>query len=303
MTVENLRSARTRPPAIFMQFTRQYKQFNLALFCFFEGDDDSKYYGIRIKSYARPEKDIYFKCNGKANVLDVHKIIESHGEYKSAKKAYFIDRDFDDSIYVTQTANSSAIYETPCYSIENLYTSITTFQEIIRNEFNIFPELETDFQKVVTLYALRQKNFHEEVALLNAWIACQRNLGRTLNLSNYEIKKFVDISLDKIESKYTLVTLSNLFPDSASISQEAIEKKLDEFHSEGYQKCFRGKFELDFFCSFLKKLIEEANQASSCYFSTKLKVRLKISRDNIISTLSQYAENPPCLISFLESFK
>jgi hypothetical protein len=120
-------------------------------------------------------------------------------------------------------------------------------------------------------------------------------------LSNYNITNFVDIFLDKIVSKYTLDTLSTLFPDSSPISQSAIEEKLDEFHSEGYQKCFRGKFELDFLGIFLNKLIEEGNQTSSYYFSTQLKGKLKISRHKIMSTLSQYAENPPCLIRFLQS--
>jgi hypothetical protein len=75
------------------EFTRYYKSYPLALYCFFEGED-SKYYGIRIKTIAMPDKYFFLSCGGKDGVLKIHQIISSEEYYKSSKAAYFIDRDF-----------------------------------------------------------------------------------------------------------------------------------------------------------------------------------------------------------------
>ena len=70
---DNLRQKRDIAQAIFMKFTRLYEQDKFALFCFFEGED-VKYYGIRIKTIARPESYHSLDCKGKVSVLKVFEI-------------------------------------------------------------------------------------------------------------------------------------------------------------------------------------------------------------------------------------
>jgi hypothetical protein len=71
-----------------------YKEYELALYCFFEGED-SKYFGIRIKNIARPKKDIYLSCGGKEGVLGIYRMLSARKEYENIAAAYFIDKDFD----------------------------------------------------------------------------------------------------------------------------------------------------------------------------------------------------------------
>ncbi|UBF23972.1 DUF4435 domain-containing protein [Kovacikia minuta CCNUW1] len=298
MTVSDMRQARRSPATIFLEFTRLYKHSPSTLFCFFEGED-SQYYGVRIKTIAKPEKDKYFNCNGKKGVLETHKIISYHEEYKAAKTAFFVDKDFDESIYTTLQGITN-IYETPCYSVENFYTSLSAFREVLRNEFKM-EELEKDSQNLENLFFQRQQEFHKSVELLNAWIACQKRLGAKLYLSNYSVDDFIEIELTKITVNYDLSKLETKFPSLPSIAQADLDAKIEEFQLAGCQTAFRGKFEIDFLFIFLRKLIDEARKRSSPYFTKKLKVKLQTSRASIISDLSQYADTPPCLFNFLES--
>ncbi|BAY07417.1 DUF4435 domain-containing protein [Calothrix sp. NIES-2098] len=298
MSVDKLRESRRRPAAVFMEFTRQYKQYESALYCFFEGED-SKYYGIRITTIARPIKHFYFSCGGKEGVLEIYRMLSTRKRYSRVRAAYFIDKDFDVSIKNTQI---TGVYETPCYSIENLYTSIQTFCEILSNEFKL-AESDIDFNNCKNLYIKLQQEFHDAVEFLNIWIACQREKRVELNLSKFDALDFVIIGLDNIRKNYIDTNLYNIFPNAIVISNEEFELKKHELFSQEYQKSFRGKFEIDFLYIFLQKLVTEANNGNPKYFTKKINVSLNIRRKTIISDLSHYAETPDCLVDYLEHLK
>ncbi|BAZ17824.1 hypothetical protein NIES4071_97040 [Calothrix sp. NIES-4071] len=298
MSVESLRASRNRAVAVFVQFSRLYKEFESALYCFFEGDD-SKYYGIRIKNIIRPEKYIDISCNGKEGVLGIHRMLSARKYYSSVKAAYFIDRDFDKSIYET---GLTQIYETPCYSVENFYTSVDCFSEILKAEFKL-TELDDNFTRSISLYMKLQDEFHNAVESLNVWIACQRDNKSVLNISDLSVLRFIDIDLDKITIKYTISDLYTMYPKTCCISQDELDVKRSELQASNRQTSFRGKFEIEFLFSFLQKLISEANQGNYPYFTKKIKVFLSLSKKNMISDLSQYADTPDSLYSYLESFK
>jgi hypothetical protein len=297
MSVNTLRESRGKAQAVFMKFTRLYKQDPSALYCFFEGED-SKYYGVRIKNIIRPEKYFYFSCSGKDGVLGIHKMLSARKSYANVKAAYFIDRDFDESI---RERGLNEIYETPCYSIENFYTSVQCFSEVLRSEFNL-REPDENFERCVSLYIKLQEEFHNAVELLNTWIACQRAKSSPLNISDISVSLFVKIDLNQITQKYVIDDLYRMFPGAIAISQEELDARLTEFRSITRQKSFRGKWEIEFLRKFLEKLKHEANTANYHYFTRKVKVVLSLSEINIISDLSQYADTPDCLDSYLKSF-
>ncbi|MEH2091166.1 DUF4435 domain-containing protein [Nostoc sp.] len=298
MSVDNLRASRGKAVVVFTEFTRLYKQYDSALYCFFEGED-SKYYGIRIKNVTRPEKDIYLSCNGKEGVLGVHRMLSSRKRYANVKAAYFVDKDFDISIKETSL---SRIYETPCYSVENFYTSVQCFSEILRSEFKL-TESDENFQRCISLYTKLQEDFHNGVELLNAWIACQREQSSKLNISGLSVLEFVHIDLDKITVKYTINDLYDRFPNVSIIPQRELDIKISELQSNIRQKSFRGKFEIEFLFYFLQKLMNEANNGNYPYFTRKVNVKIHLSKKTIISDLSQYADTSSCLYSYLESFE
>jgi hypothetical protein len=296
-SVKTLRESRGKAQAVFMEFITSYKQNPSALYCFFEGED-SKYYGVRIKNIIRPEKDFYFSCSGKDGVLGIHKMLSARKSYAKVKAAYFIDRDFDESI---RERGLNEIYETPCYSIENFYTSVQCFSEVLRSEFNL-RESDENFERCVALYIKLQEEFHNAVELLNTWIACQRAKSSQLNISDISVSRFVTIDLNQITKKYVIDDLYRMFPGAIVITQEELDARLTELRSSTRQKSFRGKFEIEFLRKFLEKLIHEANKDNSHYFTRKVKVVLSLSKSNIISELSQYADTPDCLYSYLKSF-
>jgi hypothetical protein len=298
MPVDNLRTSRGKAVAVFVEFTRLYKQYESALYCFFEGED-SKYYGIRIKNIARPEKDVYLKCNGKEGVLGIYRMLSSRNHYRNARTAYFVDRDFDQSVY---DMGVSKIYETPCYSIENFYTSIQCFSEVLKIEFKL-TELDENYEKCISLYAKLQEEFHNAVELLNAWVACHRDKSSKLLISDLSVLSFVHIDLNQAIANYTTDDLHQMFPNLPVISEQELDAKKSELKINARQKSFRGKFEIEFLFSFLQKLMSEANQGNYQYFTRKVKVVLSLTKRTIVSDLSQYADTPNCLYKYLEDLR
>jgi hypothetical protein len=249
-SVNTLRASRDKAVVVFMEFTRLYKQYPSALYCFFEGED-SKYYGVRIKNIIKPEKYFYFSCSGKDGVLGIHEMLSSRKYYANVRAAYFIDRDFDKSI---RERGLNEIYETPCYSIENFYTSVECFSEVLRSEFKLM-ESDENFERCVSLYIKLQEEFHTAVELLNTWIACQRDKSSPLNISKRSVLDFVKIDLNQITQNYVIDDLYEKFEGTIAISQEELDARLTELRSSTRQKSFRGKFEIEFLLNFLQKLI------------------------------------------------
>lgn len=105
----------------FILYTEQNKN---GLFCFFEGKDNA-YYIPKVKNFT--DKYHIIPCGGREKVLEVYQLITIHSEYDKYKKAFFIDRDFNQAL----PPQNPPIFETPCYSIENFYVSVNVFKEIV----------------------------------------------------------------------------------------------------------------------------------------------------------------------------
>jgi hypothetical protein len=307
MNVEQLREARKGASVAYMKFTRKAKEIedtSKMLFCFVEGED-SKYYSVRVDLICKELESEFFKCNGKREVLKAYHIIQEHDEYKKHQLAYFVDRDFDETI---RNRYGNEIYETPCYSIENLYTTMEAFKKIIEHEFKL-SEKDNDYEKCLELFKERQKKFHEEMRLLNAWIAYNKELynkfednSLKLNLNNLRLKNLVVIKLEKVDSKYDVEELQEKYSDLEYFNREDLNESLEDFKGINAQKWFRGKFEIEFLRIFVAKLSEEISSNDQEYFSTRKRVSLNLTKRNIISELSQYATTPNCLIDYLSRF-
>lgn len=298
MRVDKLRDSRTSIAVKLKDFLTLYGSRGNYVFCFTEGDD-VKYYEVRVRLQAVPREAKFFSAGGKENVLHLRDLIAGRPEYKDATCLFFTDRDFDPPIA------DSRVFETPCYSIENLYTTEAAFIRIIESEFNI-TALDKEYSSIVTLFKTRQSEFHESVLLLNAWIACQRQLSREgkvsrVGLSGFDIKKVVGIELSRVTLNYSLATLEAEFPDAPKLDTASLEAMKTKLRSQTLQRSLRGKFEAEFLRTFLEKLKEDANKKAPTYFSEKRKCRLNISRDNFLSDLSQYAENPDVLSEYIKS--
>jgi hypothetical protein len=217
--LDKLRESRDRPQVAYQEFALHTGKVQEGLFCFFEGKDNA-YYVPRIKKFI--EKYHPITCGGRESVLAVYKLILNHSEYNRYKKAFFIDRDFNEPL----PSCNPPIFETPCYSIENFYVSVDVFKQILINEFHLSEFSDRSFQVCLQLFEARQKEFHQATSLFNAWYAClieirnteQKKIG--VNLGNKLPKGFVNFSLELVSENYDLEKIQQTFENALEVQKK-----------------------------------------------------------------------------------
>ncbi len=293
----------------FTNFSIAYSNKNKdLLYCFFEGYEDKRYYGARIK--LKTDRDFRdFNCGGIGNVEKLVKLIKNKSEYDSALTLFFTDKDYSNNKVDKDT------YVTPCYSIENFYTSKQAVSEILINEFNLNTD-EKDYRTATELYINLQDKFHKNLLFLNSWLACQNDIREKESKKTY-------LTIDKVTKEYfkkflkdDLITIDDfndfnnheylentLFPSAPKIGEDILTEKIAFFNSSNKECIFRGKFEMKFMITFLQKLKNEICKKDSTIFDKKCKCSLIFDVNYAISGLSQYADTPECLLKYLKEYK
>jgi len=321
---EILKKARLDAPVIFQEFRNIYikhknaNRLNDYFYCFYEGKDDSKYYNHRIEGFSNREV-FHQHTDGKDNLIKVCKILNRRkNTYKNSQLLFFIDRDYDSFLKQNELIDLEEItnlYITPTYSIENFYTTQKAFKRIVKSEFHIV-ETDEKFEKLINLFLERQREFHQIMLDVNAWIATQNYFlhtkeKRNIPYNDLGLDKILKISLEKIESKHqnSVLFLENKFSESFLLEDNEINNKFQELRTllfeSNYQEIFRGKFEIDFLNKFLKLLVEKANQKDGKgldFIDINEKLKLKLILNDTISNLTQYANTPNCLRTFTKNF-
>ncbi len=299
MTVDDLRKAGKNSSNVgYMTFIKYIREDKSGLFCFFEGKD-SPYYISRVRSVFQGN---YYpiNCTGKRQVLKAFELIQNHNVYDKYKRCFFIDRDFD------PPENNPKIYETPCYSIENLYVSIAVFGEILKSEWG-FLETDDDFKRCVEVYTKLQQEFHEAVLLFNAWYGClidkKHELKQKTNasLDDKMPKGFITIGLGGVRSNYDFSAIKAEFPDALKVTKKAVTLKEKAFKKVEQGLVFRGKFELHFMLMILDELKKDSNKPKKDRTFISKPVKYNITHSQAISQFSQYAETPPELITYIQN--
>lgn len=267
-----------------------------ALYCFFEGKDDPKYYISRIEKFTCKEI-IDFPCGSRDNVYKLHGMIDSK---KSTHKntLYFTDRDFNMNIIKDED-----IYSTPGYAIENFYVLDSVFEKIIKYELGISKfshekEDKEDFHRLMEYYKTEKEKFVESTKYLNAWYALQ--LNRSIHIKGKDRPKLNKLKEIK-ESDYpydSIDRLKELTDDYVSLTEEDINKKVDEL-IKNPEYNFRGKYYIYFLCKVFNYVFSESNKPSG-FLNKKRKVSVGVASKSIISTFCQYASTPECLEKYLK---
>lgn len=294
MTLEQMREKRGISEVLFKKFTEANEYFETHAFCFYEGED-GKYYDSRVARYWG--SNVITQVAGtKKEVLKIMQKIQSDPLYANVCTMFFIDRDYDESLANT----NDDLFETPCYSIENLYAQESVFSRILQSEFGL-NFMDSDHHKCLTDYQLRLEEFNQIIIKFNAVvkyqhlyapeITCQFSSVKTSHLAHIEVGHVVkavrhDEQINKLISK--------LSADAGLLLTLEEELRLESVP----HLVLRGKNQLDFLVSVIMKL-KDLN-ISGGYFSKKLNsVHINLT-ENRLSELSQYAITPPELDSFLE---
>jgi Protein of unknown function (DUF4435) len=301
--IEELRQSKNKAQVAFTEFAQSTRKFSAHLFCFFEGKDNA-YYVPRIKRYT--DKYHPIKCGGRDKVLETYRIITNRPEYEKYRKAFFIDRDFNEPL----SPKNPPVFETPCYSIENLYVSPDVFKEILTNEFHLSEVSDQQaFDLCVSFFIDRQQEFHSAVCLFNAWYACLVEIRNAtgkqtgVNLDDKLPKGFIDFTLQSVSANYDFEKIKHKFPDSTDIEQEVLDTKIIAFQNCESNKVFRGKYEIQFLIKFIQLLLQDANSTKTIL---KSKINFAfgdasgINNEQAINIFEGYAETPQSLIEYLK---
>lgn len=306
---EILRLSREKPQVAYQEFALHTRENKDGLFCFFEGKDNA-YYVPRIKRFINNYHPIH--CGGREKVLEVYRLITIHREYDKYKKAFFIDRDFNEPL----PPHNPPIFETSCYSIENFYVSVNVFKEIIKNEFHLSEVSDPDFQVCLTLFKDRQEEFHQATILLNAWYAClveiRNSTGREIgvNLSDNlskDFENFIDLTLESVSANYDLEEIKQKFPNAPEIPADILNNKMTEFTNCEHYKVFRGKYEIWFMLVFLRLILRDSCK-SKLFIAEKLSFTFNndytsphpiLTNEQALTAFNGYAETPESLNAYL----
>jgi len=297
--IDQLRKSRDKPQVAYQEFVLHAEKGKDGLFCFFEGKDNA-YYVPRIKRFTDSYHPI--KCGGRDQVLDVYRLITIHSEYDKYKKAFFVDRDFNEPL----PPHNPPIFETPCYSIENFYVSVDVFKEILKNQLHL-SEVNEAYENCVTLFTDRQKEFHQATTFFNAWYAClieiRNKIGKETGVKLKEKlpRGFIDFTLDTVVAKYDLEKIKQTFPKALEVSEGILDTKLAEFTNCDQCKVFRGKYEMQFLVTIIELILQDSSNAQK-YIKPKINFTFgeKLSNDQAISIFSPYAETPETLNDYLK---
>jgi hypothetical protein len=299
---EMMRRKRNSSAVDLIKLIKKIDCFDTTLICVFEGED-SKYYGSRVDVFFNELNRKNLTCKGKSNVLSLRETIQGNTELSSAKILFFVDSDFDG------TQVDYNLYSTPCYAIENLYAKESVFIKILTDELGLCSFKDEELiSELVGKYSHFETHSDEALVELNAWIIArvkesETNLDIKLNLNNLSIDKFLAIDNLTPEKCYELSDLDSLFSINTSVSQDDLDSAIHNINQSDKAKYCRGKYRLEYFRVFLVEIFDEARNGVGFFTDRKLKPKLTLVKSNIISELSQYAETPSCLNTFLEEYK
>ncbi|MCB9033269.1 MAG: DUF4435 domain-containing protein [Chitinophagales bacterium] len=296
--IQQLRQSKDKATVAFQEFALSTKAYSNHLFCFFEGKDNP-YYVPRIKSFT--ETIFPINCGGRDKVLRVFELISKQDVYNKYSKAFFIDRDFNNPLQ----NNRDIIFETPCYSIENLYVNINVFEQILIHDFQ-FSRNDTNFEVCISLFNERFKEFNSSVSLFNSWYAClieirnQSGKQTGVQLDEKLPKGLVNISLQNVASNYDFASIKQIFPESTDIDEETLNNKVREFKNCDSELIFRGKYQLEFLIALLQLIINDS-KFEQHYIKSKINYSFDsvLNHKRALTLFTNYASTPESLNKFL----
>lgn len=298
LSLEQMREERGTFEAVYIQFVNNRKYYATYAFCFFEGED-GKYYNSRIE-HKFGDKFLTYTVGNKKEVLKLFNRISTSGLYDNVCTMFFVDRDYD----ISKKDEHEDLYETPCYSIENLYTQKECLSKILQSEFGL-NEIDEDFKKCVSDFEIRLQEFNQEVLEFNALAYLRRkksDSNSNCSFGSVKTSHIANVAVNAVcrSTKYNEVM--EQIKEKLEFEECELETAKQELVELGeYTLNFRGKNQLDFFVEFVKGL-KMLNKAGG-YFSTKYNnIHINIT-SNRLSELSQYAITPICLEEFLENHK
>lgn len=303
MNLSEMRTSRNDASTIFIDFLDDIKSNNHKVFCFFEGED-RKYYLKRIEKRMNLSLDLIksYQCNGKKEVIRILELLKVRNYDSSYNTLFFVDKDYD-----KMDIEHKKLYITDAYSIENYYVSKSTFGRILQIEFGMNTGSK-DFEKCYLLYEENLHNFCLSIIELSKILHYfifnnyKDTNGKSITINDFKISKhFYQYNFESINPKGNLDIRYFCSVFDLSLHSEICLDESTIYLRDDIINRTRGKFLIDFLrCSI--NLIKEKN-ASRTYFSKYYQSASINVDNNILSTLSDYAETPESFINFIDNLE
>lgn len=263
------------------------------IFCFYEGKDAS-YYSLRIEKFFNDDY-LNFSCKNKKNVIKIHEKVKHKKD--DFILAFFVDSDFDKSI------DNKDIYQTPTYSIENLYCYENTISKILKNEFFI-NDNEEKFKKIIELYNSEIQEYSKCILLFNAWYRSlklkkekEKLESTNVSLDDKLPSSFIQLKIGDIKSNYSLIQIRNKYKNAIDISNKEVLESLNYLKSRNLTESLRGKFLLHFLIQFCEFLVKDSKNNKE-YIEQN--INFNTNKTIVLSHFSNYATTPECLNNYLK---
>ncbi|GJD76586.1 DUF4435 domain-containing protein [Methylobacterium goesingense] len=301
---EALREGRNSYAVALHGLLRDFEKDAAQVFVLLEGKD-ADYYRLRISAVCVGNniKLSYRNLKGKKNEKSLIKAMKGNKTCERMRYMAFFDRDYEDDIAEIEQPEN---YVTPTYAIENLYTGVDSVAEMIHallfsdavhddDDVKIIEDLIRDYQEL-------QEKFHQAVSLFNHWGWVQRHMPRpgSLDLDKFDFDIHCESDFDSktIVPRYTLSDLNDLAKDRSPVTAGEIAVASAWFQTRAAKSSYRGKQEVSFLYWFLQNLISKGTAAQKP-FSKKMPCSKRVSKKELISELTNYAETPPELMDFI----
>jgi hypothetical protein len=296
------------PVVALLKYNKLKSRIGEQLVLTFEGYEDPIFYTTIAERCGFKHNFHPLVVNGKDMVLGLKVLLSKSTEAdKSGGVAFFIDADFDNSKGVAQTTD---LYITPTYSIENILTTPTVLASILKYEFKLYePDQLEDLPKIIHLYENVLAEFNSALKDVNLLIYFGRTASERICGSRI-------VSIDDSSEHFF-----KLHKDSFTITsycKEGLSKNVVKFDvdfdfnetcwvKENFEELtphtgWRGKFYFSLFVQFVQALVEDRNAQQPKFFSKgRGKVKLNLATESVIRTLSTACEIPTCLDLFFKN--
>jgi hypothetical protein len=272
-----------------------------AVFLFFEGLDDKKYYIPLVERQKNIQLVHSYLCDGKQYIVRVWKILRGWQILDMRRSLFFVDRDHDRYLGVRPFSRSN-VFTTTTYSFENYLVSNDAVH-VVLHQYTPLRTTERRFIDILDEFGRAHKNFVERMRPIMAWCIWARSEGKKPNMSNVDMGKVVTLAEGGNVRKRPegFGEFRGACGVDGNVSHRGLKRFILRLKREPAKRWLRGKYELWFLQQFLNHSFEMLIRANGRSRGTRKILRPKaLEGGDLVELLSGRVAYPEELIEFLK---
>lgn len=129
--------------------------------------NDAPFYTISCENILGKDKTYFIRCDGKKNAIELVEYLYLHSEVLEILIFALVDNDYGLETIKNQVVYK--IYQTPCYSFENLYLGQHTFRKILNHIFHTshFGLFSNDYGTNMQNYESRLNDYIQLILIID----------------------------------------------------------------------------------------------------------------------------------------